>query len=114
MRLYDAHNHLQDDRLAPYLDAILASLPKNNITRMVVNGSCEGDWPAVLKLAQRDARVLPSFGYHPWYVHERTPDWQCELIRFLDAVPSALGEIGLDKWILEKTSPAHPHQPFVA
>jgi TatD DNase family protein len=43
--------------------------------------------------------VLPSFGYHPWYVKERTPDWQAQLARFLDAVPSAVGEIGLDRWI---------------
>ena len=102
MRLYDAHNHLQDDRLAPHLDAILSTLDSAGIARMVVNGSCEEDWPAVLKLAQRDTRVLPSFGYHPWYVHKRTPDWQRELIRFLDAAPSAIGEIGLDKWILER------------
>ena len=102
MRLYDAHNHLQDDRLAPHLDAILPTLGPVGITRMVVNGSCEEDWPAVLKLAQREPRVLPSFGYHPWYVGERTPDWQRELIRLLDATPSVIGEIGLDKWILEK------------
>lgn len=101
MRLYDTHNHLQDDRLAPHLDAILPTLASTGITRIVVNGSCEEDWPAVLNLAKREPRVLPSFGYHPWYVRERTPDWQRELVRFLDAAPSAVGEIGLDKWILE-------------
>lgn len=101
MHLYDAHNHLQDERLAPHLDAILPTLASAGIARMVVNGSCEEDWPAVLALAKRDARVLPSFGYHPWYVRERTPDWHHELTRFLDAAPSAVGEIGLDKWILE-------------
>jgi TatD DNase family protein len=42
--------------------------------------------------------VLPSFGYHPWYVHERTRDWANRLAHFLDAVPSAVGEIGLDRW----------------
>lgn len=109
MRLYDAHNHLQDARLAPHLSSILATLEPAGITRMVVNGSCEEDWPAVLELAKRETRVLPSFGYHPWYVHERTPDWQRELIRFLDAIPSAIGEIGLDKWILEKPHATDPH-----
>jgi TatD DNase family protein len=101
MRLYDAHNHLQDERLAPYLEGILPTLASSGVTRMVVNGSCEEDWPGVLKLAKREPRVLPSFGYHPWYVRERTPDWQRELVRFLDSVPSVIGEIGLDKWILE-------------
>lgn len=104
MRFYDAHNHLQDDRLAPHLDSILAGIQQAGIVRMVVNGSCEQDWPQVIALARRQPQVLPSFGYHPWYVHERTPDWQRELVRCLDAVPSAIGEIGLDKWILD-------HQP---
>lgn len=108
MRLYDAHNHLHDDRLAPQLGSILTTLDSIGVVRMVVNGSCEEDWPQVLALAKRDVRVLPSFGYHPWYVHERTSNWQCELIRFLDSMPSAIGEIGLDKWILGRPPLAQP------
>ena len=42
--------------------------------------------------------VLPSFGYHPWYLHERTPDWLKNLEKFLDEIPGAVGEIGLDRW----------------
>jgi TatD DNase family protein len=66
---------------------------------MVVNGSCEADWPDVLELARRIPQVLPSFGYHPWYVGERTKNWREMLLQFLGAVPSAVGEIGLDRWI---------------
>jgi TatD DNase family protein len=99
VKLYDAHNHLHDGRLAPYLESILPALTGQGIERMVVNGSCEEDWPAVLALAKREPRVLPSFGYHPWYVKERTPRWLDNLEEFLDAVPSAVGEIGLDKWV---------------
>ena len=44
-RLYDAHNHLQDDRLAPHREAILAALQREGVAGMVVNGSCEADWP---------------------------------------------------------------------
>ena len=101
MRLYDAHNHLQDDRLTPRLDEIVLECRKAGIVRMVVNGSCEQDWPKVALLARRFPEVLPSFGYHPWHVQERTPDWQRELTRWLDELPSAMGEVGLDKWILE-------------
>jgi TatD DNase family protein len=53
-------------------------------------------------LARQFPQVLPSFGYHPWYVKERTPNWQAALARFLDAVPSAVGEIGLDRWIKDR------------
>jgi TatD DNase family protein len=98
-RLYDAHNHLQDDRLAPHRQAILAALQTEGVAGMVVNGSCEADWPEVLELARRCPQVVPSFGYHPWYVKERSVDWQAALLRHLDAVPSAVGEVGLDRWI---------------
>jgi TatD DNase family protein len=65
---------------------------------MVVNGACESDWPLVRALARANPLVLPSFGYHPWYLHERTADWLAVLEKFLDETPSAVGEIGLDRW----------------
>src|ERR1019366_5891933 len=99
MRLYDAHNHLQDARLTPHREAILVALQQEGVAAMVVNGCCEEDWPDVLALARNCPQVIPSFGYHPWYVKERSPDWQATLVRHLDAVPSAIGETGLDRWI---------------
>lgn len=98
MNLYDAHNHLQDERFAGQAEAVLADCARVGVRRMVVNGACEEDWPEVLALARAYPMVLPSFGYHPWYLHERTTDWRSRLIEFLDAVPSAVGEIGLDRW----------------
>ncbi len=77
---------------------MLAECDRVGVVRMVVNGSCEADWPQVLALAGESDLVIPSFGYHPWYVRERTPQWRENLWRFLDAAPSAVGEIGLDRW----------------
>lgn len=111
-RLYDAHNHLQDARLGADRDAIVSAAARVGVVRMVVNGSCEEDWSAVLELARRYPCALPSFGYHPWYVRERTPHWRAELERFLDATPSALGEIGLDRWI-ENPDLAAQEETFV-
>lgn len=99
LRLFDAHNHLQDPRLAAHLAQILEVLRKEGVVGMVVNGSCEGDWPQVLALAQQLPHVVASFGCHPWYVKERSTNWQENLMRHLDAIPSAIGEIGLDNWI---------------
>jgi TatD DNase family protein len=96
---YDAHNHLQDVRLKPFLADILPAARGAGVAKMVVNGSCEEDWPDVLALAKAHPEVIPSFGYHPWYVKERTPDWQQHLMSYLDQIPSAVGEIGLDRWI---------------
>jgi TatD DNase family protein len=104
-KFFDAHNHLQDDRLAPFQSDILATLNEAGIGKMVVNGSCESDWPQVLALSKNVPQVIPSFGYHPWYIKERSDNWQKNLIKFLDAVPSAIGEIGLDKWIKDHDLP---------
>jgi TatD DNase family protein len=105
-RLYDAHNHLQDERLKGERTGILRALERERVDRVVVNGSCESDWEAVLDLAGSCARVVPSFGYHPWYVRGRTADWLEKLESLLDQVPSAVGEIGLDRWIKDADLPA--------
>lgn len=129
LRFYDAHNHLQDERFGGRPAELLSACAREGVVCMVVNGSCEEDWPQVLALARqfgRDAfhrvpfasekvrdgvepvpttseprpspKIIPSFGYHPWYIHERTADWLKNLVRFLDQVPSVVGEIGLDRW----------------
>lgn len=97
---YDAHNHLQDGRLGPHREAIVASLSTLGLRQAVVAGSGIDDWPQVAELARQHAWVLPSFGVHPWYVKEQPADWQSQLIRFLNEFPNAgIGEIGLDRWI---------------
>jgi len=98
MKFYDAHNHLQDDRFAGGQSELLAACEKVGIARMVVNGTRESDWPVVRALARENKTVLPSFGCHPWYLAERTPDWLKNLEALLDEIPSAVGEIGLDRW----------------
>ena len=110
INLFDAHNHLQDDRLAPHLNSILTGLQQAGVAQMVVNGSCEADWGVVLDLAKRVPEIIPSFGYHPWYVNECSPRWEQTLVQFLDSIPSAIGEIGLDRWI---KSPDVPRQEEV-
>lgn len=100
MNFCDAHNHLQDERFAGRQAELVATARTAGVARMVVNGSCETDWPEVAALAGEFPNfVVPSFGYHPWYVNERTPRWRETLIEFLDRTPGAVvGEIGLDRW----------------
>src|SRR3954464_5420784 len=103
MKLFDAHNHLQDDRFKQRKAEIIAAAEKESVAHMVVNGSSEEDWNGVFELAREYPRlIVPSFGLHPWYVSGRSKDWQAKLIERVEAVPSAIGEIGLDKWILKR------------
>lgn len=113
MNFYDAHNHLQDARLGGDPSPLIRECAAAGIRRMVVNGSCEEDWPAVAALARQFPEVIPSFGYHPWYVGERTPSWRENLVAALDSVPSAIGEIGLDRWIENADVPAQ-EELFIA
>lgn len=131
LRLYDAHNHLHDERFGGRQAEMVSACADEAVVCMVVNGSCEADWPEVLKLATRFGRdtfrrvsdfhakngdavervppmieaghkrtlgIIPSFGYHPWYLHERTHDWLENLTTLLEKTPSAIGEVGLDRW----------------
>ena len=107
--LHDAHNHLQDDWLRPHWDRIAADREAAEIGAMVVNGTCEADWPVVAELARRFPWVRPSYGLHPWDVGNASPGWRDALRRQLDADPrAAVGEIGLDRWILARARPDDP------
>lgn len=100
LRLYDAHNHLQDDRIGGVEDALVAECRRVGVKQMVVNGSGAGDWRAVAALARTyPDLVIPSFGLHPWYVAEQDPAWRTRLEDCLGHLPAAaVGEIGLDLW----------------
>ena len=109
MRYLDAHNHLQDEWLAPHLEKAVGQLQELGIAGAVVNGTCEADWESVALLASRFPWVRPSFGLHPWLVGNRSAEWFEKLQSFLAAHPSAaLGEIGLDRWILQSAREDDP------
>lgn len=106
MRFYDAHNHLQDERFGGQAEALAETAFAGGVAGMVVNGAAESDWPRVQELARRFPQVRASFGYHPWYLHERSAGWQQTLVRFLEETPGAvIGEAGLDRW-----KPGLPYQ----
>ena len=106
MNFYDAHAHLQDAELVPHYARIFSDLTAVGVKRVVTNGSSEADWPDVAALAAAHPGVLPSYGLHPWDAGNRSPAWQKNLLAHLDANPrAAIGEIGLDRWILRRAKP---------
>ena len=110
---FDAHNHLQDAWLHPTREQVMLDLKQIPLERAVVNGTCQRDWNDVAELARRHPFVLPSYGLHPWYVGNATETWRgemedaiCAHLRNGESV--AVGEVGLDRWILDRARPDDP------
>ncbi|HEX2100292.1 MAG TPA: TatD family hydrolase [Candidatus Synoicihabitans sp.] len=106
---YDAHNHLQDEWLAPHLNDLVPRLEALPLGGAVVNGTHPDDWDQVAALARAYAWVRPSYGLHPWDVGRATSEWRERLEARLLAEPQAhIGEIGIDRWILDSARPDDP------
>jgi TatD DNase family protein len=97
--LVDAHLHLQFPELLGDVDIVVKRAKEAGVTAMVCNGTSPADWPVVADLARRHRCIIPCFGVHPWHVAQATAGWEDQLNRHLDAMPSAVGEIGIDRWI---------------
>ncbi len=107
--LYDAHQHFHFDPLTPHRAAILRDLSAIGLRRAVVNATNESEWPVVAALAREFAWVVPSHGIHPWDAGDRTEGWLARLRAVLVVDPTAgIGEIGLDRWILDGVRPDDP------
>ncbi len=96
---YDAHCHLQDDRLSAWLDQNRDSMQAGSVRRWVANGTQPSDWESVLELGRQFGSVIPSIGLHPWYVNTVGKGWKETLEKYVDSTKCVVGEIGLDRWI---------------
>lgn len=107
--LYDAHQHFHFDPLTPHRAALVADLQAVGLCRAVVNATNEEEWPVVAALAREHRWILPSHGVHPWDCGNRSPRWLDGLRSTLLADPAAgVGEIGLDRWIVDGVRPDDP------
>ena len=72
----DAHAHLQDSRFAGRLDGALFRARTAGVRLIHVNGTCEEDWEAALRIGEREAAwVTVSVGMHPWRVAGAREGW---------------------------------------
>lgn len=112
--MIDAHCHLQDDRLNGRLPEIIARAKSAGVLHVVCCGTSQRDWPRLQAIfSEYPDVIIPSFGLHPWYIHDRSQNWLKDLESFLRDVPAAVGEIGLD-YALEDFDPAEQSAVFAA
>ncbi|XWS57982.1 hypothetical protein CRYUN_Cryun09bG0220100 [Craigia yunnanensis] len=103
MKLFDAHCHLQDQRILEKAPQLIATAYDAGVVYMAVNGITEKDWHLVKEMGEEYCSVIPNFGLHPWFVEGKSPSWFSTLKELFEANPSAaVGEIGLDKSPLAK------------
>ena len=103
MRLFDAHNHVQDDRLRTDIENVMQRAMVAGVEAMGVKGCCEDDWPRVVDLMETYEGIYPSFGLHPWFIKERSSEWLAALENLLLEHPQAgVGEIGIDHAVGER------------
>lgn len=113
MQLFDAHCHLQDERLVPHLEAAMARATRAGVAGLMCCGSSEADWPLLPDIARRFPAVRLSFGLHPWYTGFRSGNWLATLRALLADHPSGVGEIGLDH-ALDKATFSDQEEVFLA
>ena len=105
MRLFDAHNHFH--QLGPGKEQTEAAevLGELQLAGAAVNGTCEGDWQQVMDL--KFPWAMPQLGLHPWHVGNRSDRWRERLLEQLSR-GAGVGEVGLDRWILDRARPDDP------
>ncbi|MCX7872145.1 MAG: TatD family hydrolase [Verrucomicrobiae bacterium] len=99
MKFFDAHNHIYDKRLEPFLPQIIPQIPLLPISAMVVNSARENHFEIVGSLSIQYKWMIPSFGIHPWYAEKTSHRYLDTLHSALNKFGGCIGEIGLDTYI---------------
>jgi TatD DNase family protein len=95
----DSHCHLDDERFADDLDAVLDRAAAADVTRILTIGTGDGppEIDRAVKLADRYPQVYASIGVHPHDAAKVTPQTYDDLRALAGhAKVIAFGEIGLD------------------
>jgi TatD DNase family protein len=97
MKLFDCHNHIQDERIYPELEKVMVRARMAGVEKMAVKGCCESDWPKVVEIINRYPDTYLAFGLHPWFIDGRSDQCFKVLRDLLTSYPQAsVGEIGID------------------
>lgn len=112
--IFESHAHYDDEAFQPDREAILASLPENNI-KYVVNVAADlSSVKTTVRLAEKYPYIYAALGIHPSGVSELNGEnflWLKE--QLLHPKAAAVGEIGLDYyWDREKEVQARQKEWF--
>ena len=112
--LFDTHAHYDDERFDEDRDALLASMPENNVG-LILNPGCDVETSRkAVSYANRYPFVYAAVGLHPENIEDGWTDALAEIRRLAKSEPRvrAIGEIGLD-YYWEKDERARARQQVV-
>lgn len=109
--LFDTHAHYDDERFNEDRDALLASMPENNVG-LILNPGCDVETSRkAVSYANRYPFVYAAVGLHPENIEDGWTDALAEIRRLAKSERRvrAIGEIGLDYILGEgRTCPCPP------
>lgn len=92
--MIDAHIHLQDERFDADRDRLIRQAENKGVTSFFCASTRPQDTQYVIGLAQKNPRIIPFIGTHPWFSDEYDPQaFEATLRHYPNA---GVGEIGLD------------------
>jgi TatD DNase family protein len=97
MRLVDSHCHLQADRFADDVEAVLTAAQATGVERILVPGWDLGSSRAAVELVERFPWLDAAVGVHPHEAAKASDaDWRVLVALASDRRVVAIGETGLD------------------
>jgi len=102
MELIDAHAHLHAEAFHDDLPAVLAAAEMVGVRAILAVSETVADAQMNLELADRHAIIRPCAGLHPTVVDVEAAEAMVGLIRAHRDRLAAIGEVGLDYWIVQE------------
>lgn len=100
-RLIDTHAHLCSDEFDQDLPDVLARARASGVAAVICVGETLGDAKKNMALAQTHPMVKPAAGLYPTHIDLKQAEEMAAWIRNNRTFLFAIGEVGLDYWIIK-------------
>jgi TatD DNase family protein len=101
VKLFDAHAHLGAEEFVADLPSVLARAEAVGVCGIVAVGETLGDAERNLTLSERHSLIRPAAGLYPTILDRDAADAMIEFVRTHADRLVALGEVGLDHWVVK-------------
>lgn len=112
--LVDVHAHLTAEDFDRDREAVLGAAAAANVQRILVVSETFEDAQSVLALAARYPLIRPCLGLHPVYPDASQVEPLVELIVQHQGQLAAIGEVGLDYWIIQNETEREMQRKILA